>query len=328
MLNRRHVFWAASALFPGAASLPAAAQASWPANPIRFLVGFPPGGNIDYLARIVGKELGTRLGQTVVIENISGASGNLATQAMVRAAADGYTIGFAAIPMSTNPALMKNIGYDANKDVAMVCQMSSVPVIVVAGAHTPYKSIADIVQASKAKPGQLSFGHGGHGTSGFLAAALFAREAGVKFLHVPYKGTGPILTDLLGGQIDGTFAVADTNLPALVGQGKIRALAVMQDTRVPTLPDVPTLRELGYPASTDFRSWHGVMVRAGTPPALIDRLHAEISAVIGMASVREAMAKAALEPRLSATPAAFDSFYRSEMARWQDLVKHTGLTPE
>lgn len=324
MLTRRATLAAPALLVPAAAL----GQAPFPSRQVNFLVGFPPGGNIDFLARHVARELTARLGQPVVVENRTGAGGNLATQAMVRAPADGHTIGFAAIPMATNPALMTNLGYDPERDIQMVGQMSSVPVIIVVGAHTPYRTLADLVAAAKARPGDVSMGHGGVGTSGFLAAALFAREAGLRFLPVSFRGTGPIFQSLLGGQIDGTFAVADANLPGLVKDGKIRALAVLQETEVSSLPGVATARSLGFPASTDFRSWHGVMVRAGTPAPIVERLHAEVTAIINQPAIREAMATAGLEPRTSASPAAFDAYYRSEMARWAALVKDTGITPE
>jgi tripartite-type tricarboxylate transporter receptor subunit TctC len=323
MLTRRAALAASALLVPTGAR----AQA-FPSRQVTFLVGFPPGGNIDFLARHVARELGARLGQPVVVENRTGAGGNLATQAMVRAPADGHTIGFAAIPMATNPALMTNLGYDPERDVQMVGQMSSVPVIVVVGAHTPYRTLADLVAAAKARPGDVSMGHGGVGTSGFLAAALFAREAGLKFLPVSFRGTGPIFQSLLGGQIDGTFAVADANLPGLVKDGRIRALAVLQETEVASLPGVPTARSLGFPATTDFRSWHGVMVRAGTPAPVVARLHQEVTAIINQPAIQDAMATAGLEPRTSDSPAAFDAYYRAEMARWAALVKDTGITPE
>lgn len=303
-------------------------QSVWPSKTITFVVGFPPGGNIDYLARIMASELAARLNHAVVVENITGAGGNLATAAMVRGAADGHTIGFAAITMATNPTLMKNLGYDPLKDVAMVGQMSTVPVVVVVGAHTPYKTLAEVVSAAKAKPQAVSFGHGGTGTSGFLAAALLGKATGIEFMHVPFKGTAPILQAILGGHIDGTFAVSDTNLPALAAQGKIRALAVLQESRIATLPNVPTARELGFPSSTDFGSWHGIMVRSGTPANVIERLHSEVTAVIQSPKLKDLMAKAALEPRTSASPAAFNAFYRSEITRWQELAQQVGLVAE
>jgi tripartite-type tricarboxylate transporter receptor subunit TctC len=325
MLTRRTLLAATAAA--AAVPLASARAQAWPTRPVTFLNGAPAGSTIDFVARLLADQLTNRLGQQVLVENRPGASFNIATQAMLRAPADGYTIGFAPITMGTNPALM-DIGYDPLKDVTMVTQISAIPVVIVVGAHTPYRTLAEFVAFAKANPEKVTLGHGGTGTSGFLAAQLFAREAGFKVLPVPYGGTAPIFTAMLGGQIDGTFTPVDPSIPGHVAAGRMRVLGVMQPKRIAVLPDVPTTHEQGFGAAVDFRSWHGIMVRAGTPQPVVDRLYAEVHAIVGTPAVRERLAASGVEPALSASQAEFDAFYRGEIARWTELVRALNLKPQ
>jgi tripartite-type tricarboxylate transporter receptor subunit TctC len=324
----RRASLAAGALLAGAPcrAQPADGEPWRPARPVAFVIGFAPGSTIDFLARLVAREMATQLGQPVVVEARPGGSGNIATQSVLRAPADGQTILFAAITHGTNPALM-NVGYDPRADLQMVAQMSAVPVAILVAKHTPWRTLADLVADAKARPEQVTFGHGGHGTSGFLASQLFSREAGFRYLPVPYSGSAPVYAAMLAGTVDGTFTPVDASLPGQVASGNMRALAVMQERRIALLPDVPTTREQGFGPAVDFRSWHGVMVRAGTPAPVLQALYRAVAAAINDPQVRDGMARAGIEPALSESPAAAQAFYLAEMDRWAALIQAIGLKP-
>lgn len=320
VIRRRSLLAAPALLLPATAH----AQTDWPNRPITFLVGFAAGGVIDYVARLLARELAPILGQNVVVENRTGASGNLATLAMLRAPADGHTIGFAAIHIATNPALLP-IGYDPMADLLMVTQMSTVPVTFLCGRHTPYRSVADVVAAARQRPGDVTFGSGGIGTSAHLAAELFSRRAGYSFLHVPFRGGAQSMQAMLAGQIECVFTVAEAQIPGNVASGEIRGLAVMQDKRLKAMPDVPAIAELGYGPEVFITSWHGIMMRAGTPPAIVARLHDAVRQAIALPAMVEGLDKAMLTPAVSGAPEEFDAFYKAEMARWGDVIREAGI---
>jgi tripartite-type tricarboxylate transporter receptor subunit TctC len=298
MIRRRPLLVAALA----APALPARAQAQgqgqppWPTRPVTFVNGFAPGSTVDVDARTMGREIETRRGQPVVIESRPGASGNLAAQAMLRAPADGFTIGLAPITLGTNPWLM-NVGYDPQRDIPVVARMTAVPVVIPVASSTGFRTLADLVAFARQAPERLRLGHGGVGASGFLAAHLFARVAGFQPLMVPFSGTAPVYQAMLAGTLQGTFTPVDNVLPGQVAAGAMRVLAVIQETRIAMFPDVPTTREQGYGPEVDFRSWHGVMVRSGTPAPIATRLFEVTVAAARTPAVQEALLRAGRRAR-------------------------------
>jgi tripartite-type tricarboxylate transporter receptor subunit TctC len=320
MIVRRRAILAAPAVL---AFTPAAAQA-WPTRPVSFVSGAPPGGTVDLVARTVAQALAPRLGQPVVVDVRPGASFNISVQHVLRQPADGYTLGLAPITMGTNPALM-NVGYDPIADIVPVAQMSAVAVAIIVGAHTPFRTLPEMVTFARANPERLTLGHGGHGTSGYLAAQLLAREAGFRYLPVPFSGGTPILQAMMGGQIDGTFVPIDATLLGQVSSGAMRALAVMQPNRLAALPAVPTTREAGFGPSVDFRSWHGTFLRAGTPRPIVERYFTEITGAMRQPEVVQRLTAAGIEPAPSGSIAEFEAFYRGELARWATLIQALGI---
>lgn len=305
---------------------PALGQGRWnPDRPIGFQVGFPAGGTIDFVARLLARELAPRLGQNVVVENRTGASGNLATQALVRAAPDGLNIGFAAIHLASNPALMP-LGYDPARDIEMLTQIGHVPVYFLASARSGLRSVADVAAAGAQRPGELNFASGGIGTSSHLAAELFSRRAGFRFTHIPFRGGAPSMQALLAGEVDCSFTVAEAAIPGNVASGRIRGLAVMQDQRLPAAPDVPSIAEAGYGAEVFISSWHGIMLRAGTPAPIKARLFEAVADAMLAPAMLDGLARSGIEPRGSASPAAFTLFVAAETERWTRVIREAGIT--
>jgi tripartite-type tricarboxylate transporter receptor subunit TctC len=303
------------------------AQPAWsPTRPVTFVSGAPPGGTVDLVARVVAEALAPRLGQPVVVDVRPGASFNISVQHVLRQPADGHTLGLAPITTTTNPSLME-VGYDPVADILPVAQMSAVPVVIVVGPNAPYRTLEEMVAFARANPERLSLGHGGHGTSGFLAAQLLAREAGFRYLPVPFSGSAPMLPLIMGGQLDGTFVPVDGALLGMVRAGQLRALATMQAARLAPLPEVPTTREAGFGPGVDFRSWHGTFLRAGTPRAAAERHFAEVTAVMRDPAVRARLEAAGIEAAPSASIAEFDAFYRGELRRWSELIRALGIRP-
>lgn len=301
------------------------AEAPWtPTRPVNFVYGFATGGTIDIVVRIVAKEMEAMLGQPVLADSRPGGSGNIAMQYVLRQPADGHTIGLAPITLGTNPHLM-NVGYDPIADVQMVARMTSVPVAITMAASTGFNSLADMVAFAKGAPEKLTLGHGGVGTSGFLAAQLFARAAGFTPLMVPYTGTAPVFQAMLAGTVHGTFTPVDGALAELVGAGKLRVMAVMQDTRIALLPEAPTTREQGYGPEVDFRSWHGVLVRPGTPAPIMQRWFDTVVAVVAKPHVQEQLLKIGVEPAPSASIEDAQKYYLGELARWGELIRAIGI---
>lgn len=321
---RRRSLGAALAAVPLAS---ARAQPAWPTRPITFLNGFATGSTVDAVARSVGRGLEARLGQPVVIDSRPGASGNIAVQTLLRAPADGYTIGLAPITLGTNPHLI-NVGYDPQADIQLVARMSAVPVVLAVAAATGFRNLADLVAFAKVSPERLALGHGGVGASGFLAAHVFARAAGFVPLMVPFTGTAPVYQAMLAGTVQGTFTPVDGVLPGQVAAGTMRVLAVMQESRIAAFPDVPTAREQGFGPEVDFRSWHGVMVRPATPAPVKARLFEAVTAAVAMPDVREGLQRAGVDPAPSASMAEAQDFYLGELARWGTLIRALGIRPQ
>ena len=309
------------------ALLPATALAqAWPSRPVRFIVSQSAGGSIDIAARLIGQKLGEALGQSFIVDNRAGANGMIAGEAAARATPDGYTFLMTSpSTLTINQHVYKKVPYDALRDFTAVTQTTSIVFVMTVNAASPYKNAQELIAAARAKPESIRYGSAGAGNQSHLAAEMLAGATGAKFLHVPYKGEAPAITDLLGGQIDMIVGTMPALLPH-VKSGKLRALAVCQPDRSPAVPDVVTMRELGYP-SVVVTGWTGLVAPTGTPPEIIRRLRDEVLKILAMADVREALSKAGAEP-VGSTPEEFGAFIRSESVKWGTAVKQSGLTPE
>jgi tripartite-type tricarboxylate transporter receptor subunit TctC len=298
------------------------AAAEWqPTKPIRMLVGFAPGGGTDTTARAMGIKLSERLGQQVIVDNRPGATGNIATEIAVNAAPDGHTVLMGTIAgLAINPALYKKLSFDPLKDLAPVSQAVDSTNILVVHPSVAAKSVMDLVAIGKTK--SLNAGSSGIGGAGHLAMELFNLQTGTKFVHVPYKGGGPAMVDLLGGNIQLIFATAASAAPH-IQTGKIRALAVTTIKRSALVPDLPTVSEAGV-KGFDANNWYGVLVPAKTPRIVIDRLNKEIVAVLNMPDVKSLLFKSGLDAAPT-TPEVFGAYIRSEKAKWEKVIKAAGL---
>ena len=302
-----------------------AALADYPEKSIRLVVPFATGGTSEIVARSVASSLSTSLGQSVYVDNKPGGAGNIAMEEVKRASPDGYTLMLGHVgTLAVNPALFgKKLPYDPNKDFAPVTLVAKVPNVIAVSEKSPYKTLADLVADAKKNPGKINYGSAGNGSAGHLAMEYFSSEAGIDLVHVPYKGSGPMLTDLIGGQIQATF----NGLPSLMGQikgGTLRPLAVGSADRSKVLPNVPTLSESGY-KGFETSQWYGIIVPAGTPQPVIDRLQKEIAR--GLKSKEDS--KRMLEDGavlVGDTPAQFATFIKSEQIRWAKVVEKAKIT--
>lgn len=298
---------------------------TYPAKPIKVIVPYPPGGPTDVLGRIVGARLGERLGQPVVIENRAGASGMIGADLVAKSPADGYTLLVNASIHVINPSLYVQSKYDAIADFAPISRLADVPLVLVVNPKLPIHSVKDLIAFTKtAKPG-VSFASSGNGAAPHLAGEAFKVAAGVQMQHVPYKGSSPALTDLIGGQVQVMFDSLPSSMP-FVKSGALRAVAVTTARRVAALPNVPTIAESGLPGF-DISTWYGMWAPAGTPPALLHRLSSEIAAIVRLPEVREQFAGLGAEP-VGDTPEEFSAFTRSELAKWSRIVKQSGARLE
>jgi tripartite-type tricarboxylate transporter receptor subunit TctC len=308
-------------LFACIAAMPVHAQ--YPAKPIRFIVPFPPGGGTDSNSRALTQRIAKNTGWTFVVDNKPGAGGNIGAEQAAKAAPDGYTLVLGQTSnLAINPFLYAKPPFDPIRDFEPVALVSSVPLVIVAGGKSPYRSMGDVIAAAKKKPDSVTFASPGNGTVGHLAGEMIARLADVKLLHVPYKGAGPALTDLIGGQVDLYLSTPQ----AAVGQikaGTVHALAVTSPKRTPALPQVPTLGEQGIKGA-DVASWYGVLAPAKTPQAILDRLNSEINKALAAPEVRESLTGEGGEV-LGGTPAQFAEFLRAEQAKWSKVVKESGV---
>ncbi len=299
-----------------------ALAAEWePTKPIRLLVGFAPGGGTDITARAMALKLSERLGQQVVVDNRPGATGNIATDITAHATPDGYTILMGTIAaLAINPALYKKLSFDPLTDVAPISQAVDSTNILVVHPSVAAKSVADLVAIAKSK--SLNCGSSGVGGAGHLALELFNLQTGTKSTHVPYKGGGPAMIDLLAGNINFIFATAASAVPH-IKTGKIRALAVTTMKRSQLVPDLPTVSEAGI-KGFDANNWYGVLAPGKTPRPIIDRLNKEIVAVLNMSDVKDLLFKSGLDAAPT-TPEAFGAYIRSEKAKWEKVIKAAGL---
>jgi len=312
---------AAACLFSGAV----AAQA-WPSKPVTLLVPFPPGGSTDMIARTLGPKLQEKLGGTFVVTNQGGAGGTIGATAARQAAPDGYTIFVSSLgPFVIGPHLIKGLAYDPLKDFDYVTVAVQAPNILTVPAKSPHKSLADVIAYQKANPGKMSFASAGNGTSDHLTAELFWQVTGTQGLHIPYKGGGPAMSDLLGGQVDATFMNINTGLPN-VKAGKLRALAITSTKRSPLLPDVPTMEELGFKGVTVY-SWQAVAAPKGLPADNKKKLHAAIVAGLNDASVKPKLLELGFEI-VGNTPEQFTAFQAAEFARWKKVIETGKITAD
>jgi tripartite-type tricarboxylate transporter receptor subunit TctC len=317
--HRRRALAAVVAGALAAASGPLCGQDKWPTKPITYVVPFPTGGTTDILARLIGQRLGATLGTSVVIENKPGAGGNIGSEYAARAAPDGYTIlGGTISSHAINVSLYAKLGYDPVKSFVPITLIGSNPNVLVVSAASPYKSVADIVAAARAMPGAIAFASAGNGTSQHLSGELFKSLAKIDLVHVPYKGSGPAIQDVMGGQVPMMF---DTSVVAgpLVQSGKLRALAVTSARRAPAFPDVPTVAEAGV-AGYELVSWQAIFAPAGTPQPVVDRLYAEIAKIIKSPEMQERLANLGMEASGMA-PADLAAFQKAEIDKCAKVVK-------
>ena len=309
-----------------ALSLPAQAQApagAYPVKPVKVIVPYPPGGPTDIVARVVFQQVSDSTGQQFVVENRAGAGGNIGAEAVARAPADGYTLLVATTAHAINMSLFKNLNYDVLKDFAPVTLLTQGPLVLVATPAFPPANVRELIALAKAKPNTLNFASSGNGQSTHLSGELFNTMAGIKLAHVPYKGSAPALTDVIGGQVPLMF---DTMLSAMpfVKTGKLKALAVTSAQRSPAAPELPTVAESGLPGY-EVVAWNGLLAPAGTPKAVIDRLSEELAKAMAVAQVREKFSVQGFAASWD-TPEQFAIFLRSEVAKWTKTVKASGAT--
>ena len=320
------MFKTACALLLGAAFTvaPALAQDAYPSKPITLVVPAPPGGGSDIVARLLGERLGKALGKQVLVENRPGANGMLGTDMVARAAPDGYTLLFTyAAAQVVNPSLYKKVPYDAQKAFAPVAQIGRGGNVLLVRADLPVKTLKEFVAYVKERPGKLSYCSWGNGSGGHLTMESLIKQGGLEMTHVPYKGAAACTTDIIGGQVQVGFGDVSSNIPHIKG-GKLRALAVSGPTRVPMLPDVPTMNEAGYPFTT--YAWYGVFAPAGTPPAIVKRLNTEINTMLGDPAMRQRLAELNLTDLPITTPEQFGETVRNDMAAWGKLVRELNIT--
>jgi len=310
---------AATAVSAGGAA-PAFAQ-TYPSRPVKMVVPFAPGGATDIIARSVAQKLSERLGQSVVIENKPGAGTTVGNAEVAKAKPDGYTLLFAPTPFVISQVVYPTLPYDPRKDFTPVSLLATSPFILVTNLAVPARSVAELVALAKAKPGTLTFCSAGNGTVPHLAGELFKLRAGVDIVHVPYKGGGPAIVDLVGGQVNMMFATP-IEVSQHVQAGKLRVLGATSGKRLPAFPDTPTLAESGYPGF-EVASFFGVLAPAGTPPEIVNKLATELAAVMELPDVRERFAAQSAEANVQG-PAAFAKFLDAEREKWADIVKRSG----
>jgi tripartite-type tricarboxylate transporter receptor subunit TctC len=303
----------------------AAAADTYPNRPIRAVVPFSPGGAVDIVARMTAQKLGEGVGQTVVVDNRAGAGGTLGTDLVAKARPDGYTLLIGSMGVAVNAVLYPKLPYDTLRDLAPVTMLAEQPNIVVVHPSVSAKSIRDLIALAKAKPGQITYGSGGVGSNSHFATVLFLMMAHVDMLHVPYKGLGPAITELVGGQVQMAVSNVSTALPH-VKSGRLRLLAVTTKKRFGLFPDTPTVDESGVPGY-ESSGWYALWAPAHTPQDIVAKLHAQTTRVLSSAAMQSELRAQGLEA-IPTTPEAFNARLRAEIAQWGKVVKATGAKPE
>jgi tripartite-type tricarboxylate transporter receptor subunit TctC len=307
-------------------SVVARAQANYPNRPVQLVVTVPPGGAADFVARLIGNKLSEALGQSVVISNRAGAGGTTAAAQVAKSDPDGYTLLLNTIAThGIGPHIYANLAYDPVKDFSPVILIAKLPLIMAINAEVPARSVADVVALAKAKPNELSFCSAGSGGAPHLAGELFKSLTGTELLHVPYRGSGPAVIDLIAGRVTMMFDATPSLLPNITA-GKLRPLAAASPQRHRLLPDAPSFAELGYPGM-DIALWYGVVVPAGTPAPVLQRLNSALAEILKMPDVRQSLTDQGADVQ-GGSAEDFGTFMRNESARWSVVVKQAGIKPE
>lgn len=315
-----------TALLLGVAASTAALAQTWPAKAVTLLVPFPPGGSTDAIARLLSSKLQEQLGGSFVVDNRSGAGSTIGAAAVKRAAPDGYTVLVSSLgPLVIGPHLMKSVAYDPTKDFDYITLAVQAPNLLVVPAASPHKTMADVLAYLKANPNKMSFGSSGNGSSDHITAELFWQQTGTSGLHIPYKGGAPVMTDLLGNQLDASFMNINTALPQIKA-GKLRALAITSAQRSPVQPDVPTMEELGI-KGVQVYSWQGVAAPKGLPADIKHKLHGSIVKALNAPDVRPKLLEQGFEI-VANTPEQFTAFQAAEFARWKKVITDRKITAD
>lgn len=301
----------------------ASAAQDWPTKPITLVVPYPPGGPTDIVARVVAQGLGDELKQTIIVDNRSGAGGNIGADMVAKAAPDGYMLLLATTAHAINMSLFKNLNYDTRKSFAPVTLLTSGPLVIVTRPDLPANNVRELIALAKSTPGKLTFASSGNGQSTHLAAELFGAMAGVRMVHVPYRGSAPALTDVMGGQADIMFDTMLSSMPYVNG-GKLKALAVTGAASSPAAPNVPTVAEAGLPGY-EATAWNGLLAPAGTPASVVERLNSALQKVLGRADIQQKFAAQGFAPAWK-TPADTARFLDVEVEKWAGVVKTSGAT--
>jgi tripartite-type tricarboxylate transporter receptor subunit TctC len=323
-LLRRHFLKLAAAAAAAPALPRLAAALDYPTRPVRIVAGFAAGGGVDITARLIGQWLGGRLGQSFITENRPGAGGNIGTEAVVTAAPDGYTLLLATVPNAVNASLYEKLDFNFIRDIAPVAGIIRVPMVILLNPLVPAKTVPEFIAYAKANPGKVDMASAGNGSAPHLAGELFKMMAGVDLVHIPYRGQGPALTDLLGGQMQVLFATTP-GTSEYISSGKLRALAVTSASRAEMLPELPTVGDFvpGY----DTSQWYGLCAPAKTPPDIVNRLNAEVNAGIADPGMKAKLAAIGGEP-LPGTPADFARLIAEETDKWAKVVRAAGIKAE
>lgn len=305
--------------------LNSAFAADYPTRPIRMIVPWAPGGGSEISARIVGQKLGEALGTTIVIDTRPGAASMLGTQLAAHAQPDGYTLLFTDLPVTINPAVSKNVGYDLKKDFVPVSMVATSPAILVMHPSVPAANLSEFIALAKSQPGKITLGHGGVGATTHVVGELFQLRAGVKLNPVPYKGTGPAVADTVAGQVQSAISTMPAAVPH-IQSGRLRGLGIAGTKRSPAIPDVPTMAEAGV-KGVEGENWNGVLAPAGVSPAIVALLNREIVKAVNQPQVRERLSSLSLEP-IPSTPEQFRKVLDSELKKWAEVVKAANIQSE
>jgi len=319
----RRALSALAALSLACVAAPVLAQASYPNKTVKLIVPFPPGGGNDVIGRVIAQKLTDRWGQTVVVENRAGANGIVGLQALTQAAPDGYTLAVgAAGPLAVNPSLYARLPYDPLKDFTPITNLVNFPLLLVTHPSVPAKNVRELVAFAKSKPGQLSYASPGSGNSGHLAGELFNTMAGVQTVHIPYKGQGPALTDLVAGQVQMLYS----SIPSVIQQvrnGQLRGLAVGSAKRLPSLPDIPTISESGVPGYEAY-SWVGLVAPANTPADIVRKIHRDVAEILNDKEVADKLNQQGALP-VGDTPEEFTLYIKNEIVKWGKVVRDANI---
>jgi len=298
-------------------------KAAYPIKPIHLIVGFSPGGSADSVGRALAEGLSTRLGQPVIVENKAGANGNIAAELVARSAPDGYTLYFPSIGHAVNASLYKNLPYDPVKDFTAIGGVFSAPNILIVPANSPYKSVNEVIAAAKANPGKLTYASSGSGTSVHLSGVLFEKMAKIDMIHVPYKGTGSAMPDVISGQVDMSFPNLPSGLPH-VKAGSLRALGVTTAKRSAAAPNIPTIAESGLPGY-DMATWYGLVAPANLPTDIRIRLNKELQSILADPKFKDKLIAQGADP-MPGTSEQFSALIKSEIEKWRKLIAQSQIT--